>query len=130
MPKSMTINVRLEQGGNVETFTVDDVPQNGTEADKIWGAKKTAHAINGTSFKVQAQGHYRGLRNREENPLTASRAAVEMKTYTPSEGGSRGMSKGEKVARALAAIPFVERVQVLVDLGLSKQDAEKAAKTE
>jgi len=40
------------------------------------------------------------------------------------------MSKGEKVARALAAIPFVERVQVLVDLGLSKQDAEKAAKTE
>jgi len=123
--RNIIIECRPTQGSAKETFTVENHPETATEAVDVWGEKTADHAMFGTSSVVQFQGQYRGHRK----TMTAKEAAAKMLTATPSDGEKKRLTQAEKTKRTAAAVPFEERVRGFMDgLGLSKAEAEKAAK--
>ena len=129
MAISKTIEARPSQGKAPEKFTVNNWPENPAEAVKLWGDEAVMHCINGTSAKVQVQGAYRGFRNLEEDPQTAKQAAESVKDWKGSEGGTRGMSKSEKLKKGVDALSPEERLEYFQSIGISKQDAERLSKS-
>lgn len=122
-----TFNAKPTSESTNETFVVKNWPETPEEAIKAWGAKRVQFCIDGTSAQVQAQGKYRTLRTRKEDPLTAQKAALEMAGYKPSDGARERLTAGEKMKRQAQAVPLAERITAFIEMGLTKDEATKAA---
>ena len=126
MPVTRTFTVRPTKDADQETFKINNWPVSAEEAIKAWGNKRVLNSINGSSADVQAEGKYRGLRTRKDNPMTAAKAAEEMQDWLPSEGGTRGMTKSERLKKDASALTKVEQLEYYTSIGLTKEQAQAA----
>jgi hypothetical protein len=127
MSKNMIVKVRKAEGKEQHTFVVENCPESGAEADKLWGIAETVNGIFGTSPKVQFQATIRDMLN--EEPRKPMKEIIEVaKTLKPSTGKKAKLTTEEKIRKENEGKSEKELVVSLMEIGIPEADAKNAAK--